>query len=180
MRPLARLVIAGVVIISVAACGDSSSSSGGKPAASSPSATSTSGVPAGASDVDPAVAAAVKARLVAFFEVVKAGGGAKAAAFLVYKGPDEARRYKAPAKYEGDEQRQVDRAVKKVKTHLDLGPPNFVAPEQKTKGAEKWVAWRVRYGEGADAKFAIYAFVDAGGTWLLGDIDEVREPSPPK
>ncbi len=114
---------------------------------------------------------AVRARLVELFDAVKAGGGAKVAPFLAYVGPDEARRYKAAATYAGDDAKGVDQVVRRIGGHLRRGAPTIGASESREKGGERWIAWHVVFGEGATAKATIYAFVEAGGSWLLGDID---------
>jgi hypothetical protein len=141
----------------LAGCGDTASSGGaGKPG----SATALAG-PEGAG----------RARIEARWAAVRAGGGAKAAPFIAYRGGDEARRLKAPAKYEGDEVRQVDRTVDRVKKHLDAGAPAFERFEAKAKGSEQWIAWSVTFGGGEKPVKAVYAFVQAGDAWLLGDLD---------
>jgi len=166
----ALLVALPVALLSIplSACGDSSPS-GGRDAPTAGAGAAASLPPA--TDAD---AAAVKAQAVAFFDAVKAGGGARAAALLAYKGPDESRRYQSPARYDGDEQRQVDRVVQRVAAHLEAGAPTFEKNEARTKGAERWVTWTLRFGAGNKPKRALYAFVLAGGTWLLGDIDDLR------
>ncbi|MCC7139708.1 MAG: hypothetical protein IT460_14890 [Planctomycetes bacterium] len=160
MRRRLASVLALVGSLSLAACGDS----GGK-AAGSGGGGATPAAPAASSSEG-----AVRARLEAFFAAV-GEGPAKAASFIAYRGPDEARRYKAPAKYEGDEQRQVDRVVERVKGHLAAGAATFEKSEARSKGAEKWVAWHVTFGAGDAAKKALYAFVETPSGWLLGDID---------
>lgn len=154
MRRLA--VLAFVVACSLGACGDGGGKGGGGGGGAAP----TAGTPE----------AAVKARLEAFFAAVKEGP-ARAAPFIVYRGADEARRYKAPAKYEGDEQRQVDRVVERAMGHLAAGPPTYEKSEARSKGAEKWVAWHLTFGAGDAAKKALYAFVETPSGWLLGDVD---------
>jgi hypothetical protein len=113
----------------------------------------------------------VRARLLELFDVVTTGGGAQVAPFLAYLGADEARRYKAPATYEGDDAKGVDQIVRRIRGHFARGAPKFGSSESRTKGGERWIAWHVVFGEGLRAKATIYAFVEAGGSWLLGDID---------
>lgn len=129
-----------------------------------------------ASATDPAPEATVKARLEALFAAVRGGGdkgaGAQVAPFVAYKGRDEARRYKAPARYEGDEVRQLDRVGDRVRKHLAAGAPTFVKAETRSKGGEAWIAWTITFGTGEGAAKALYACVKAGDAWLLGDIDD--------
>lgn len=115
--------------------------------------------------------AAAKARLEAVFATARAGDASRLAPFVVYRGADEARRYKDAARYEGAEARQVDHVFARVRRHLDAGAPVFGPSEARTKGSESWVAWTITFGEGEQAAKTLYALVKVGETWLLGDID---------
>jgi len=154
-----RLALVLLVVVgagSVVACGDAKE---GGPA---------SGTRGPAADAAPEVV--VKARTEALFAAAKEGG-AQVAPFLAYKGKDDARRYKEAATYAGDDVRQVDRVVDRIRKHLAAGAPTFEKAETRAKGGETWVAWTVTFGAGATAVKALYAFVKAGDVWLLGDID---------
>jgi hypothetical protein len=136
---------------------------------------------------DPVVPAAsagpegeARARLEGFFDAVRAGGGARAAGFVAYRGADEARRYRDVAGYTEDaDRRQVDRLVQKTAAWLALGAPSLSSPEARTKGTEAWVAWRVAFGQGTPPKrTAVFALVKTPKGWAIGDVDEVAEPAP--
>lgn len=154
-RFLAVLTLLSILAMSaLAACGDSDE---GKPRATAP--------PGSPEE-------RAKAQLTAFFDLVKKGGGAPAAGFIAYRGKDETRRYKAAVSYTTDEDRRlVDRVVARVQSALQAGEPVFTTSEHRTQGSESWTAWKVRFGEGAKSKEVLFAFVDAKGTMLLGDVD---------
>jgi hypothetical protein len=171
-------VIASVVLAALAAgllpgCGDPKGG-GTVPPTQGPVAGTTPSPAASAPDAAPE--AAVKARLEEVFATVRTGGekgaGAALAPFIVYRGGDEARRYKSSARYEGDEIRQVDRIGARIRKHLAAGAPTFEKAETRAKGAEAWVAWTITFGTGEGAAKALYACVKAGDAWLLGDIDD--------
>lgn len=170
-RPVAirTVVLAALAACVLPGCGDPK---GGGPVPP------TQGPVAGASAApapDAAPEAAVKARLEALFAAVQAGGDAAAgpriAPFIAYKGRDAARRYKEPARYEGDDARPIDRVIDRVRKHLAAGAPTFEKAETRSKGGEAWVAWHLTFGTGEGAVKALYACVRAGDAWLLGDID---------
>ena len=169
-RPAAipSVVLAALAACLLPGCGDPKGG-GPVPPTQGPVAGAT---PAAGTDVAPEVA--TKARLEALFAAVRGGGekgaGAMLAPFIAYKGSDEARRYKEPARYEGDDIRQVDHVVDRIRKHLAVGTPTFVNAKSRPLGGEAWVSWTITFGAGDGAVKALYACVRAGGVWLLGDI----------
>ncbi|MFO0932107.1 MAG: hypothetical protein U1E39_05300 [Planctomycetota bacterium] len=173
-RPAAfpSVVLAALASCGLPGCGDPKGG-GTVPPTQGPVAGATSAPAASVPDAAPE--AAVKARLEELFATVRAGGeqgaGAKLASLVAYKGRDEARRYKEPARYEGDEVRRLDRVADLVRKHLAAGAPTFVKAESGPRGGEAWVTWTITFGAGDGAAKARYGCVKAGGVWLLGDID---------
>jgi hypothetical protein len=113
----------------------------------------------------------VRERLEALWPAVRSGDATAVAPFLAYAGPDRERRYREPARYEDDQKLAIERVAARIAGHLAAGTPHFERFETRAKGEQSWLAWHLTFGEGEKARKALYAFVQVGTTWVLGDID---------
>jgi hypothetical protein len=116
----------------------------------------------------------VKARLEAFFDVIRAGGGANAAGFVVYRGEkDPARRWKDVARYDVEEEKAgVDSVVEHAARYLAKGgPPTFLRFETHAESEGTWLVWHLRFGDEATGRKAAFACLEVAGRIAIGDID---------
>lgn len=125
---------------------------------------------------EPSPADRTKARLEEFFAVVRKGGGAAAAPFVVYRlDENRERRWKDTCNYDREaERKHVDAVVARVKKLLDLGEPRFVAFRSERESEGTWLVWDLSLGgaePGDKVKKAAFACLDLGGRIALGDID---------
>lgn len=125
---------------------------------------------------EPTSAERTRARLEAFFAVVRKGGGAAAAPYLVYRlDEDRERRWKDTCNYDREaERKHVDAVVARVKKLLDLGEPRFESFRSERESEGTWLVWDLTLGgaePGEKAKKAAFACLDLGDRIALGDID---------
>ena len=114
----------------------------------------------------------VKARLTELLGLVKAGKNAEAAAYIVYRGDDEARKWKSVCDYSAaDEKRQVDRVCDDLREVIALGKPTFVKFDSEKESEGTWLVWEVKFGEGDSAKSIHMACLEIDGKIALGDVD---------
>jgi hypothetical protein len=161
LRPYLALFLA----TALAGCGDDPA-----PPPSTPPPARTGGPMTVAPAATPAEA--TRARLTAFFDVVKAGNPAAGAPFVVYRGPDEARNWKDLVNYANeDEKERADGLFTETRKLMQRGAPRFVTFRSEKESEGQWLVWQVAFGEGPGAKTVDFAWLEVKGTLALGDID---------
>ena len=112
--------------------------------------------------------AKVRATFKTVLEIVKAGDAEKLAPYVVYRGPDAARNWKAVCVWANEmEQRRVKGVLEEAKKLLALGEPaeGTYATKQGSEGV--WHAIQTTFG----SKKAVFAFLPIGTGFAIGDID---------
>jgi hypothetical protein len=111
---------------------------------------------------------AVRARLTELLALAEKGDAAAAAGYVVYRGPDEARKWKDVCDYTKDpEKTQVDSVLRRIAEIRKAGPLVPDGFERKTEGEGEWLALKYKAGD----KPVLFAFLAVKGTYALGDID---------
>jgi hypothetical protein len=147
------------VAAGLAACGDKSTPSG--TASKGPGESAASPAPSG-------IEAAVRARFTELVAAQKAGDPAKLAAFVVFKGRDESRKWKDVCNYTGEEDKvRVDSFVRQLnEVFVDGAPvPESFSTEKESEG--EWLLLHCKAGE----KKVTFAFLKLKDTLAVGDID---------
>lgn len=173
MRTLALVLLAALL---ASACGEPESPAlePAPAAAPAPEATPEVAAPEPAPAVAPTPEAtpevAARGRIEALLDVARQGEAKDLLPFVAVRGEGEDRRYRAAGDSTSDVQ-EATRFQRRIAKHLAAGEPTFDRFETQAKREQEWLAWHVKFGEGASAVQAIYALVDVGGSWYLGDID---------
>ena len=119
-------------------------------------------------------AAVLKQRLADFFAVCQAEDLVRAADFVVYRGRDEARRWKDvcdPTK--PDERRDVAGICQRI-VHLTRQATRheYLRFYREPESEGEWNVWQLHFFvEGRPPKKASFAFLLVKGRWAIGDID---------
>ena len=115
----------------------------------------------------------VKRGLKELFGLCQARDLRKAAAYCVYRGSDERRRWRDvynPA--EKDERAEVTQICARIRAYLDEGAGyEFVRFRTRRESEGEWYWWQVKFRRGKNVQKASFAFLRIRGRYLLGDID---------
>lgn len=126
---------------------------------------------------DAAKARAVKKQLQALFAACRAENHARAAKYIVYRGPYKDREWKESYDYsDGEEKERVRYICEGIGAHLALDAnPQFVKFTQQREGNQEWGAWEVVFEGESQRERVLFAFIKVKGKYLLGDIDDLEE-----
>lgn len=117
--------------------------------------------------------AKIQDQIEALFAACQAQDYATAAAAIVYRGNDEARRWKTVANYEAeDEKNQVEGICKDIRDLLassDSYDWGEYLEEEESEGV--WHVQAVRFEKGVQRQERYFAFLMIGEVFALGDID---------
>ncbi len=162
-RPLAPILLSVLGLALVACGGESEKRDGANPVAG----TSGGAAGAGASAAD-TPEAKVRATFKTVLEIVKAGDAEKLAPYVVYRGPDAARTWKAVCVWANeDERRRVKGVLEEARKLAVLGEPAEGTFKVRTQKEGAWHVLETTFG----AKKAVFAFLPVGDGYALGDID---------
>lgn len=162
-RSLAPVLVTVLGLALVACGGESEKKDGAKPVAG----TSGGAAGAGAAAAD-TPEAKVRATFKTVLEIVKAGDAEKLAPYVVYRGPDAARNWKAVCVWANeDEQRRVKGVLEEAKKLAGLGEPAEGTFSTKKESEGVWHVLQTTFG----AKKAVFAFLPIGSGFAIGDID---------
>ena len=117
--------------------------------------------------------AKVQDQIEALFAACQAQDHATAAAAIVYRGDDEARRWKAVSNYEAaDEKRHVDQVCREIRNLL-AGSDSYDWGEylEETESEGTWHVQAVQFVKGLQRQERHFAFLMIGEAFALGDID---------
>ena len=117
--------------------------------------------------------AKVQDQLEALFTACQAQDYATAAASIVYRGNDEARRWKDVSNYEAEEEKSyVDRVCKEIRDLL-AGSDSYDWGEylEEAESEGVWHVQAVRFEKGVQRQERHFAFLMIGEVFALGDID---------
>lgn len=166
MRIAPRLVVLAILGLSlplVACGGESEKKDGAKPAASGSGGAAGAGAPAADTPE-----AKVRATFQTVLEIAKAGDAEKLAPYVVYRGPDAARNWKATCVWANEmEQRRVKGVLEEAKKLLAAGEPAAGTFSTKAEKEGVWHVIQTTFGE----KKAVFAFLPIGTGYAIGDID---------
>ncbi len=114
--------------------------------------------------------ARVKKQLEQIFEWVKADDCARLANHVVYRGKDQARRWKDTSRYDVAEERGVvDGVCRRIAGYARKGYPVYVGFKTKRESEGQWLVLSARFEpEGKERHFA---FLEISGRLAIGDID---------
>ena len=149
---LRTALTSGLLCVCLVACGDDEGAGGG----------------AGGGGASGSKEDRTKAALQQLFDRVKADDAPGASKWIVYRGSDAKRKWKAVVGYRSDEDKaRVTRVMRSLKKYLDAGSPQFESFETEKESEGEWLIWRVKFGD----EQAAFACLDIDGTIALGDID---------
>jgi hypothetical protein len=115
-----------------------------------------------------------KAAANTLFGFVKESDFKSAAPLIVYRGKDEARKWKTVCDYsQAEEKSQVDKTCSKIRGMMrDLDHQEFGSYLTETESEGTWHIWEVSffYTDGTD-QTVILAFLEINGVMALGDIE---------
>lgn len=162
--PLFSCVWVAVLGLALVACGgESESKDGAKPGAGTSGGAAGAGAPAADTPE-----AKVRATFKTVLELVKAGDAEKLAPYVVYRGPDAARNWKATCVWANEpEQRRVKGVLEEAKKLVNLGEPAAGTFKRETQKEGDWHVLETTFG----AKKAVFAFLPIGTGFAIGDID---------
>lgn len=114
----------------------------------------------------------VQARLTELFALAKADKYSDAASYIVYRGKDDARRWKDVYNYYYEnEDKEVSRVCKQIKELLENGGTcNFAKFKTEAESEGEWCIWEVNFSAGEKKKVS-FACLLIKGVYCLGDID---------
>lgn len=103
----------------------------------------------------------------------QAGAVDRAAAYCVYRGPDERRRWRDVYNFaKEDERAEVVDICNRITAYLDESRGyDFVRFTTKRESEGEWNVWQVRFRRGKSVEKASFAFLRVKGRYALGDID---------
>jgi hypothetical protein len=141
--------------LACAGCGDKAPADKGATGAAAPAAA-------------PSEEDAVRARLSELLALAEKGDAAAAAGYVVYRDPDETRKWKDVCDYarEGDRM-PVDSVLRQIGEVLKSGP---LAPQGFQRDTESEGEWLILTYTAGERRVA-FAFLAIKGTYALGDID---------
>ena len=112
----------------------------------------------------------VKKQLEQLLEWVKAGDCARLADHVVYRGKDQARRWKDTSRYaDAEERKGVDGVCRRIAGYAKKGPPEYIGFKTERESEGQWLVLSARFG--SDGKSRHFAFLDISGRLAIGDID---------
>lgn len=116
---------------------------------------------------------AVKQAALKLFEHCKNGENDKAAAYIIYRGPDVERKWKSVYRYDvEDEKEQVDEICADIKQQLAASSSyEFTRFETETESEGEWLVWEVEFQMGGSVDKLYFAFLKIRDSYALGDID---------
>lgn len=115
----------------------------------------------------------VKARLTELFDLCRRDDLDAAAAYFVYRGPDDSRKWK-DVYHASDsmERAEVKDICLRIKSYLDTSDGyEFGAIKVEREREGEWHALEVSFRQGNEKKKAIFAFLRIKGRFAIGDID---------
>ncbi|MFH1436246.1 MAG: hypothetical protein ABIJ56_11065 [Pseudomonadota bacterium] len=131
--------------------------------------------PAGEPETKPPLAKdeAVKQAALKLFEHCKNGENEKAAAYIIYRGPDVERKWKSVYRYDVEAEKEpVDEICADIKQMLAASSSyEFTQFETETESEGEWLVWEVEFQTGGGADKAYFAFLRVRDSYALGDID---------
>ncbi len=117
-----------------------------------------------------------KDRLIEVIKLIKADNRPELARHVIYRGENEARKWKAVSDYTVEEEKaNVDRVCKRMAKFVALGEPTFVDFKADKQSEGVWLVWKVRFGEGDKAKTIHMACLEINGRPELGDLDTTTD-----
>jgi flagellar biosynthesis GTPase FlhF len=116
---------------------------------------------------------AVKATLERLFALCAVNNYDKAADYLVYRGPDKTRKWKDSLNPTNPEERKAaEGACRSIKSMLeDLGDFQYEKFFTQKQSEGEWLAWEGTFNKSGNKEKYLFAFLDIGGRYALGDID---------
>jgi len=118
----------------------------------------------------------IKARksLLELFDFCGSGDYEKAAEYIVYRGPDETRKWKSVCDYgNAEEKKQVEGVCGRIKGYLTISDRfelGQFTTEEESEG--KWLVWEVIFFAGEKKEKVYFAFLQVGERYAVGDIDD--------
>jgi hypothetical protein len=118
-------------------------------------------------------AAKVETRLTELFELCKQGDAETAAAYFVYRGADQSRKWRDTFRAsDAVEKAGVEELCRRIKGYLDESEGYHVSAltvERESEG--EWHVLEVSFGQDGRTKKVRFAFLPIKGKFSLGDID---------
>lgn len=115
----------------------------------------------------------VRYRIQEFLEICRDADYAKAASYLIYRGPDPNRRLKDLCKVEdAEDMKYVQGMVGRVKKWVDESNNYKLTSCMTSEESEgTWYAWEVIFDQGPDQVRRYFGCLQVNGVFAIGDID---------
>ena len=116
----------------------------------------------------------VETRLTELFDICKSGKAEDAASYFVYRGPDNARKWKDTLRADDPlEKAALEDACREIKSLLDSSQGYVLGSVKVQKESEgEWNALEVSFQQGEKTKKVVFAFLLTNGQFAVGDIDQ--------